>query len=329
MEGFVTNMSSAAAKPNTPSPHGGFSNSTVQDLRDKNQGSLSLTALALRRLRRDRLTVIAIIILILMTVIAFAGPLIAEPLLGTNYRTTDTKAQFLQPGSPGHPLGTDDLGRDHFIRLLYGGQVSLSVAALSGAISLVLGVSLGLFAGYYQGTRLGFVDDLLLWFITTLNSVPSLYLLVLIAAILNPTVFVLVLILSLFSWTFTMRLVRAQTLTLRETEYVIAARAMGAGPFRIMFGHILPNLFSIIVVDLASNVGSLILAESALSFLNLGVREPTPSWGNMLSNAQSFFRLGTHLVIFPGLLIVITVLCLYLIGDGLRDAFDPQATKKV
>lgn len=322
-------MTSAAVHPDAPTPQKHSRDNTVSHLDDKSQTSLSLTAQALRRLRRDRLTLIAITLLLLMTITAFVGPLIAEPLLGTNYRTTDTKAQFLQPGSPGHPLGTDDLGRDHFIRLLYGGQVSLSVAVMSGVISLVLGVSLGLFAGYYQGTRLGFVDDLLLWFITTLNSIPSLYLLVLIAAILNPTVFVLILILSLFSWTFTMRLVRAQTLTLRETEYVIAARAMGAGPVRIMFGHILPNLFSVIVVDLASNVGSLILAESALSFLNLGVRQPTPSWGNMLSNAQSFFRLGVHLVIFPGLLIVVTVLCLYLIGDGLRDAFDPQATKKV
>ena len=110
---------------------------------------------------------------------------------------------------------------------------------------------------------------------------------------------------------------------------VFEARAMGAGPIRIMFVHILPNVFSVLVIDLATNVGYLILTESALSFLNLGVREPTPSWGNMLSKSQSFFRLGPHLVVLPGLLIVITVLCTYLIGDGLRDAFDPQASKKI
>jgi len=125
-----------------------------------------------------------------------------------------------------------------------------------------------------------------------------------------------------------MRLVRGQTLSLRETEYIVAARAMGAGAPRIMFSHILPNIYSVIMVDLASNIGFLILTESSLSFLGLGIREPTPSWGNMLSKAQSFFRAGPHLVIFPGALIVITVLCLYLIGDGLRDAFDPKLSRK-
>jgi peptide/nickel transport system permease protein len=137
------------------------------------------------------------------------------------------------------------------------------------------------------------------------------------------------LILTFLGWTGTMRLVRGETLVRRELEYTVAARALGAGAGRIMFVHILPNVFSIIVVTLAIDIGSLILVESALSYLGLGVTPPTPSWGNMLNNAQSFFDRGPHLVFLPGVLIVITVLCLYIIGDGLRDAFDPQAAKKV
>jgi len=298
--------------------------SGVQDLAGQ-----SLTQLALRRLRRDYLTLAAITTLIILGVFAIFAPIISEQILNADYRLTDTNARFLPIGAPGHLLGTDDLGRDHLSRLLYGGQVSLSVAVASAFLSLIIGLSLGLVAGFYQGGPLHYIDDALMWFISTLNSIPSLYLLVLIAAVLKPTVFTLILVLSIFSWTFTMRLVRGQTLVLRESEYVLAARAMGAGAGRIMYAHILPNIVSLLTVDQASNIGALILTESALSFLNLGVREPTPSWGNMLSSAQSFFRQGPHLVIFPGLLIVITVLCLYLIGDGLRDAFDPQSAKKI
>jgi len=138
---------------------------------------------------------------------------------------------------------------------------------------------------------------------------------------------VLIVILTLLGWTGTMRLVRGETLARRELEYTIAARSIGASDTRIMFVHLLPNMFSIIVVTLAIDIGNLILTEAALSFLGLGVTPPTPSWGNMLNNAQSFFDRGPHLVFMPGVFIVTTVLCLYVIGDGLRDAFDPQASK--
>jgi peptide/nickel transport system permease protein len=138
----------------------------------------------------------------------------------------------------------------------------------------------------------------------------------------------LVLILGLLGWTGTTRLVRGQTLSIREQEYVISARAIGASPLRIMFVHILPNLFSIVVITLAIDIGVLILIESALSFLGFGVKPPIPSWGNMLTNAQTFFTKGVHLVIIPGVMIVTTVLCLYVIGDGVRDAFDPTTVDK-
>jgi peptide/nickel transport system permease protein len=134
-----------------------------------------------------------------------------------------------------------------------------------------------------------------------------------------------VLVLGFLGWTGTTRLVRGETLSLREREFVISARAIGASPLRIMFSHILPNLFSVIVITLAIDIGSLILAEAGLSFLGLGIKEPFPSWGNMLSKSQEYFTQGGHLVVFPGLMIFLTVLCLYVIGDGVRDAFDPTA----
>ena len=294
---------------------------------EASMAGLSLFSLALRRLRRDYLTLIAMTMLILFALLALLAPVISEAL-DVSYRKTDVSIAFEKIGAPGHVLGTDDLGRDELSRLLYGARVSLSIALSAAYLSLLIGLSVGVVAGFYQGGKFWFVDELILWFVTTLNSVPFLFLLLIISAMLKPTVMSLVLILAFLSWTSTMRFVRGETLALREREYIVSARAIGASDARIMFIHILPNIFSVIMINLASDIGGFILIESALSFLNLGVRPPTPSWGNMLTNAQTFFTKGTHLVIFPGLAIVITVLCLFLIGDGLRDAFDPQAAKK-
>lgn len=290
--------------------------------------SESLTKMALRRLRRDYLTLTALSVLGVLVSLAILAPIISR-VLDVNYYSIYPNNTFQKVGAPGHVLGTDDLGRDHLARLLYGGRVSLGIASSAALLSMIIGVSLGLIAGYYMGGRLGIIDDLLTWFITTLNSIPTLFLLLIISAMLRPGVVSLVLVLAFLGWTGTLRLVRGETLSQRQREYIIAARALGAGDFRIMFTHILPNIFSIIIVNLALDVGGLILVESALSFLNLGVPADKASWGNMLSQSQTFFTKGPHLVVFPGLLIVITVLCLYVIGDGLRDAFDPQATKRV
>lgn len=287
----------------------------------------SLTRLALRRLRRDYLTLVALTVLILFGLLSLLAPLITSAL-DVSYRTTSAENKYLPVGSAGHLLGTDDLGRDHLARLLYGGRVSLSIALVAALASSFIGVSIGLIAGYYQGGRFGIIDDLIMWFITTLNSIPSLLLLILLGSVLSPSVSTLVLTLTLISWSGTMRLVRGETLSHREREYVISARAVGAGPIRIMFTHILPNVFSVMIISLALGIGTLILVESALSFLGLGVRPPTPSWGNMLTDAQSSFRQAAHLSIIPGLLIATTVLCFYIIGDGLRDAFDPQAVRR-
>jgi len=293
----------------------------------------SLTTLALRRLRRDKLTLMAIAVLLLLATASFTAP-ITTSLLGVSHTRTDASKTFLIPltwAAPTdaivgrdqvlHVMGTDDLGRDHLARLLYAGQVSLSVAFLASALSLTIGVSLGIITGFYGGI----FDDVVNWVIATLNSIPQLFLLLIVAAVLQPSPTMLILVLGLLGWTGITRLVRGETLSLREREYVISARAVGASPLRIMFIHILPNLFSVIVVTMAIDIGSIILAEAALSFLGLGIKPPTPSWGNMLTGAQSYFTKGVHLVVMPGLLIFTTVLCLYVIGDGVRDAFDPQS----
>jgi peptide/nickel transport system permease protein len=301
-------------------------NSGVASLATEERASESLTRLALRRLRRDRLTLFAIGVLLTLTVLSFLAPVI-EDVFDVSYTATNPTEEALPLGTPGHPLGTDTLGRDMLARLLYAGQVSLLIAFCASFLSTTIGVTIGLLAGYYQGGTFGFIDDLVMWFITTLNSIPTLMLLILIASVLTPSVPTLILVLTIISWTGAMRLVRGETISNREREYILSAKALGASPLRIMFMHILPNVFSILITALAIEIGTLILVESALSFLGLGVRPPTPSWGNMLTDAQRHFRLGAHLSILPGLLIVTTVLSLYLIGDGLRDAFDPRSNK--
>lgn len=230
---------------------------------------------------------------------------------------------FLPIGSAGHPLGTDDLGRDVLARLAYGGQVSLGIAFATALLSLTIGVSLGIISAFYGG----WVDDFLVWVITTLNSIPGLTLYVIVSAVLSPGPLTLILALGFLGWTGTMRIVRGETLALREQEFVVSARAVGASDFYIMFNHIFPNLISIVVITLAIDIGSLILAEATLSFLGVGIQPPTPTWGNMLSFARQYLTRGPHLIILPGVLITITVLCLYVIGDGIRDAFDPKLSK--
>ncbi len=288
--------------------------------REEQEVGRSLTSLALARIRRDKLTLAAIGIVLALAALAALAPVISDAL-NVSYSRTDPPSAFLPPFSPGHVLGTDDLGRDLLARLLFAGQVSLSVGFVAAILSLSIGVTLGMVTGYYGGV----VDDFVNWVITTLNSVPYLFLLLIIAAVLRPGMLTLIIVLGFLGWTGTTRLVRGETLSIREREYIVSARAIGASPIRIMFVHILPNLFSIIVITLAIDIGTLILIEAALSYLGFGIQPPTPEWGNMLTDAQNFFTRGPYLVIAPGLLIFITVLCLYVIGDGVRDAFDPTA----
>ncbi|HVO44572.1 MAG TPA: ABC transporter permease [Aggregatilineales bacterium] len=299
----------------------------------------SLWTIALRRLRRDYLSLAAIAVLMLIILASFGAPVIASAMhLDPDQISLDET--YSPPGVNGHILGTDDLGRDQLIRLLYGGQISLAIGFCAGILSLTIGVSLGVLVGY----RGGILDDFINWFITTLDSLPSLYLILLLTVIIRasmtsqvtsqsilasiPTPVLLIGILSVLSWTGTMRLVRGETFSIREREYILAARAIGARDRRIMIQHIFPNVLSVIIVTLMLTIGGLILLESALSFLGFGVQPPTSTWGNMLTNATEYFTLGPHLVFAPGILITITVLCLYVLGDGLRDAFDPKLKEK-
>ena len=280
---------------------------------------MSLMRRAMYRLRRDKLTLIALGVLLLLLLISLLAPIISRNILNVDPDATDGYEHMLPIGTPGHILGTDNIGRDQLSRLMFAGQVSLGIAVVGGVLSIGIGLILGVIAGYFGGT----IDDLINWVIATVNSIPGLFLLLIIAAVLRPGPEALVIVLGLLGWTLTTRLVRGETLSLRERDFIVSARAEGASDWYIMFAHIIPNVISITVVNLAITMGDLILLESALSFLGVGVQPPTPSWGNMLSNAQSFFKTGVYLVLPPGLLIVITVLCLYVVGDGLRDALDP------
>ncbi len=282
--------------------------------------SKSLLQKALWRIRRDRLTLAALTVLFIFAMIALFAPFISTEILQVDYLEINLDNKYLGVGEEGHILGTDELGRDHLSRLLYGGQVSLGIAFSAAIMALTIGICVGVITGYFGGL----LDDFVIWFITTLNSIPQLFLLLIIAALLSPSPTSLVLVLGGLGWTGATRIVRGETFSLKQQEFVIAARAVGASDIRIMFVHIVPNIISLLVISLALSIGGLILTESALSFLGFGVKAPTPTWGNMLSGGLEMIRVAPHLLIAPGILISITVLCLYIIGDGLRDAFDPK-----
>jgi len=273
-------------------------------------------------LRRDRLTMASCAVVLLIILLSAGASLLAEYVFKTTFERQDLLNTYGPPmlDPPANLLGSDEVGRSQVVRLFYGGQVSLFVGFVAAFIQLTIGVLLGLVAGYFRGR----IDDLITWFITTLNSIPTIFLLIIISALFTPGALTLTLIIGLLFWTGITNFVRGQTFALREREFVTAARTVGAGPARIMLKHILPNVLPLIFVLTAIDVGTIILAESALSYLGLGIVPPTPSWGNMLTNAASYFNRAPWLVVSPGVMIFLTVLCLYLIGDGLRDALDPR-----
>lgn len=278
---------------------------------------------AFRYILRDRLTMFGIVLLLAMTVACIFLPPLLESQLKVNSTRTDVVNRYKPPGFRNNVLGTDALGRDQLVRLLYGGRVSLSVAYGASIMSITIGLIIGMFAGYYGGL----FDDTVSWIVSTISSIPSIFLLILVAVIFSPSPESLIILLGLLGWIGTSRLVRGEVLALKEREFVLAARAIGAPTSHILFRHLLPNLLSLVVISLTIDAGNLILVESALSFLGLGIRPPTPSWGNMLTDSRNYFTAGPYLVFWPGVTIVITVLCFFLVGDGLRDAFDPRTRK--
>lgn len=273
------------------------------------------------RLLRDKLTLLTLAVLLIMTIGCLFGPPIVERVFKVDPNRTHVVDRFLPPG-PAHILGTDEYGRDQLIRLLYGGQISLAIAYSASLMSIVIGLTVGLLAGYYGGR----VDDVVIWFVNTLSSIPTIFLLLIASALWSPTATTLIVILAALSWLTTCRLVRGQVLALRIRDFVLAAKSVGAKNSWIILNHILPNVMSVVITNLTISAGSLILVESGLSYLGLGVQPPTATWGNMLTDSRQYFANSSYLVFWPGLAITVTVLCFYLVGDGIRDALDPRTT---
>ncbi|HEY4439156.1 MAG TPA: oligopeptide ABC transporter permease [Candidatus Elarobacter sp.] len=280
-----------------------------------------------RRFRRHRVAMIGGVILILMLLVAALANVItpADPnfIDQVNWQGTP-----LAPGVAHHILGTDENGRDLLARLLFGTRISLTVAIFAVVMEILIGSVLGAISGYYGG----WVDFVIMRVTDVVLSIPLLPLLLVITAIVSATsqkaalsFFVIVLIIGGLSWPAVARLVRASFLSLREREYAEAARALGNDDGRIIFRHLLPNAMAPIIVQATLEVANVIILESTLSFLGFGIQPPTASWGNMLANAQSNVTQAPWAAIFPGLCILITVLSINYLGDGLRDALDPNA----
>ncbi len=286
-----------------------------------------------RRFLAHRLAAICAAFLILIALAALAAPLI-ERALGIDATTVDIFNRFAAPDAS-HWLGTDELGRDVFLRLLYGGRVSLMVGLAVALGATIIGSTIGVIAGYYGGR----LDSLLMRFTDAVIALPVLPLLIVLAAIdLNKlpippaiaqsqaiSLYRIIFIIAVVGWTTVARLVRSATLSVRTREFVLAAEALGATPPRIMARHILPNVISPIVVATTLSIGGVILLESVLSFLGLGIQPPIPSWGNMLSNAQELMSTAPLLAVYPGLAIFVTVIAFNFLGDGLQDALDPRS----
>jgi len=277
---------------------------------------------ALWRVGHDPTTLIAIGVLIVLIVLAAGADLLADNFFRWSFTKQDILSSYAKPNAsdPAMWLGADQLGRSQIVRLLYAGRVSLFIGVFGAATSMVIGLFLGVTGGYFRGRW----DDLVVWLVTTLNSIPTLFLLLIVGLLFRPDPLPLALLLGLLGWLGICNFARGQTISLREREFVVAARTIGATPVRLMFRHIVPNIVPLMIVLAMIEVGGLILAESALSFLGFGVQPPNPSWGNMLSGATQYLSRGPWLVYPPGVLIWVTVLCLYLVGDGLRDALDPR-----
>ncbi|MCI0579305.1 MAG: ABC transporter permease, partial [Chloroflexi bacterium] len=283
--------------------------------------SLSFWQMSMRQLRKDKLSLVALAVLLIITLLCLGAGFISDNILGVGPDDTDILATFAPPSSE-HWLGTDGVGRDQMARLLFGGRISLAIGVFGTIFTLVLGIAIGMVAAYF-GRQ---VDDFIIWVINTLTAIPGLFLLLVVGSLFNITPATLTILFALLGWPFISRLVRSAVLSLREREFVIASRAMGGTDLGIMWRHIMPNILPIVIIATARRVGILILSESALSFLGFGVQPPTATWGSMLTKAQQFILIpdGRHLVIAPGLMIAVTVLCLYILGDGLRDALDPR-----
>ena len=296
----------------------------------------SPTGLLWRRFLRHRLAEVSLVFIAILLILSLAAPWIAQ-LRGIDPSMTDLHHRLEAPSAQ-YWLGTDDLGRDLFQRLLDGGRVSLLVGIAGAILSAILGALIGVVSGYLGGR----LDSVLMRLTDGVIALPLLPLLIVLAAI-DPrklgisldtaqsetfSLYRIVLIVALTGWTTVARLVRAETLSLKERDFARAARALGARPVRIMLRHILPNAMGSLVVATTMSIGGLILLESTLSFLGLGTQPPAASWGNMLTGAQELLQEAPLLAVWPGLLIFLTVIAFNFLGDGLQDALDPRSERR-
>lgn len=272
------------------------------------------------RFRRHKLAVGGLVVLFILIVVSVAAPLLAQH----GPYTTDLSAYRAAPDGS-HLLGTDSAGRDVLARLMYAGRISLAVGIVAVGIYVAIGLVLGGFAGYFGGL----VDSLVMRLADVVLSFPSIIVIITLVAILGPSIWNVMLVIGLLGWPPIARLVRAEFLTLRERDFVVASRAVGANDIRLIFRHILPNAMTPVIVNATFGMAQAILLEAGLSFLGLGVQPPTASWGNMLNEAQSITILEDMpwLWIPPGVMTALAVLSINIVGDGLRDALDPRTRR--
>ncbi len=270
--------------------------------------------------RRDPTSLAALVGFIVIVILSYGSPWIAANLLNTSPTKQDLLNNLTPWFTTGHLLGTDELGRDVLTRVLYAGQISLGFGFAVALFQISIGVALGLVAGYYGG----WVDDAINFTLQIIRGIPTLYLLIALSVIFRPEPLELALIFGVLSWTGTCRQIRGLVFSIKQRDYVDAARVLGVPVRRILLRHILPNVSSIILVLAPFDIGGAIIGESGLSFLGLGIQPPTASWGNMLSGALDNITRAPWLIVAPGLFITFTVLCIFLLADGLRDALDPR-----
>jgi len=270
-----------------------------------------------RQFKKNKGAVVGLIVFILIVIIAIASNFIYDFKADI---TALNLASRLQPPSAAHPFGTDHMGRDVMARILYGSRYSLIIGVVAVAIAICFGTIMGAVAGYFGGR----IETIIMRFVEMFLMVPSLLLAIVIVAVFGVSLINLMLALGITTIPYFARNARASVMTVRENEFVEAARAIGAPDIVIIFKHVLPNALSPIMVQASSRVAGCITQAATFSFLGLGVPAPTPEWGAMLSDARQYMREYPHLIIFPGLAIIVTVMAINLIGDGLRDALDPK-----
>src|SRR5262245_14176198 len=278
-------------------------------------GHASHWRLAVERCLAHRLAVASLAVLLVLVLVVLVGPILSP----YNPEHTNLNLRY-EPPSAGHVMGTDSLGRDLLTRIMFGGRVSLTIGVLAMTVAITLGVMLGGLAGFYGGVA----DVLLMRFVDMMLSFPRLFLLILFSVFFGGHFLTVVLLLGGLSWMGVSRLIRAGFLSRKERQYVEAARALGMPDRQIMLRHMLPNALAPIIVAATLGIATAIIAESTLSFLGLGIQPPTPSWGNMLKDAQTDMVIAPWTAVFPGFAIFVTVVAINFVGDGLRDALDPQ-----